>query len=202
MSIALKLIVMMARQLSTWSPTDKSSSIGLLVNNRKAVRNSDPANYRSVRGVRGHASGKYYFEIQLNQGQILSLAQTLLGVADSTAPLANYVGSDAHGWGVNEGGNVFHSGATTGLVVDSFTSGDVIRFAVDLDNGRLWLSKVATNWNGDPFANPATNTNGIAISAATYFPMFSAFDATQAATLNTGGSTFSGAVPSGFKPWG
>ena len=120
-----------------------------------------------------HSSKKYW--------EIIVVSDTFgsntigLGILDSafTIPNAGYIGSDANGYGYYNTNAVFNSG---GQVASwgSYLSGPInISFAVDTVNNQMWARINGGLWNNDASANPATNTNGLAISLAT--PIYPAF---------------------------
>lgn len=200
MSLAPKLIALMARAAAAWSPTDKSVAINLSLRNTLATRDASSSGlYRSCRAQTGHGTSKRYFEIEVTVGSVGGL-QTVMGVGTTAATLADYVGFDTFGYGINEGGEILHGGPGPGLL-PAFNTGDILRFAVDLDAHLIWLSVVGLDWNDDPTANPATGVGGLTIASGTYFPMFSGASDTQASTLNVGHTGFAGTVPSGFTAW-
>lgn len=165
--------------------------------------------WKTGRGTAGRTSGKGYFEVGLTAGSDLS--HLMLGVADSSATLTNYVGSDVHGYGLQPGsgsGSVYHNGGSTTNLYGTATVGQTVGVALDITNSKLWFWNSASgNWNNAAIGSqdPANNTGGISISGLTgsIFPALSFFDHAAATTLtfNLGGSAFVGSVPSGFSSW-
>jgi hypothetical protein len=90
----------------------------------------------------------------------------------------------------------------------SFTAGDIICYAIDLDNAKAWVRKNNANWNNSGTANPATNTGGLNLRTATvpsYAPSI-AFGNTGSlsgdnATGNFGQTAYAFTPPSGFVNW-
>jgi hypothetical protein len=81
-----------------------------------------------------------------------------------------------------------------------YVAGDVLSIAVDFDNRAFWLRKNGGNWNGDPAADPATNTNGRSVPnwARPHAPAWGTNGNGDSATFNFGASAFAYTVPSGF----
>lgn len=150
-------------------------------------------------------SGKWYFEIVCTHE--VSASRTGIGVCAPCLALNINAASDAKGTAYFSSGQVYVG--TVGLVatISTWTDGDTISVAVDLDNNRIWYRKNAGNWNNDASANPATNTNGYDISSIrasgyTYGPSWSCMPGTGNAgvgTANFGRTAFAQSIPSGFS---
>lgn len=181
---------------SAWNPREAGGGFSFSDSNRTWANAT--AN-RLVRGSRSRVSGKYYFEITVGG---VSGAQ-FNGVATASATLGAYLGADAYGWGLSTTGYVFHGGtynvADGGATFITYTTGDVISVAVDLTAHRIWFAKNGV-WIGDPVAA----TGGSTLSAGTFFPASSTFNACSPACgggLNVGNAAFAHAIPSGFAAW-
>ena len=164
------------------------------------------ATYRSVRAVNPAHSGKLYFEVTVTTLG----ANALVGIADASAALGNYVGSDTHGVGWLETGQVFNNGNAAFGSANNWSAGHVLGVAVDIGNLKIWFwDSVANHWNGDILANqnPATNTGGISFSALVGTPVYPAMSVNggvssqDVLTANFGGSAFTQTVPAGFSAW-
>jgi hypothetical protein len=82
-----------------------------------------------------------------------------------------------------------------------FTTNDVLMFAYDADNGKIWFGKNGT-WLQSGVPASGTNPQFSSIPANTYFPAisnYSAGGATAAASQNFGQRPFAYTAPSGFK---
>jgi hypothetical protein len=100
-------------------------------------------------------------------------------------------------------GGIFAGGVNTGIGLGGRSVNDVIGYAVDLDNRRIWIRpNPGSNWNNSGTANPATNVGGITIPAGTMVPFctFGGASGTAGSSFkaNFGASAFAGAVPAGF----
>jgi hypothetical protein len=144
----------------------------------------------------GVTSGKWYAEITVTSA--LSTSSSLgLAIYNQTA-VGTTNASQSRGYFYT--GQKFSNGsvATYG---SSFTNGDIIGVAIDLDNGKVWFSKNGT-WqaSGDPAAgtNAAYTDLG---TTSTWFVTVQTGGATGGATChaNFGQRAFAYTAPSGFK---
>jgi hypothetical protein len=139
----------------------------------------------------GYSSGKHYFELTCV-------------TADTNDGFVGLEGnSGAIFTGLTTDGSLFNSGGTVGTMTAT-TAGQVVGVSVDATNHLLWIKNVSTgsNWNGSGTDDPATGTGGISFAAGTIYPCVGASSSTgQKYTLNTGGSAFTGTMPSGFSEW-
>lgn len=171
----------------------------------------------------GVSSGKWYFEVyvQAHGGDALVGIAGRLGEA-ANDQLGQY--ADQYGFYSHSGsGNLLTNNAYSsyGTLV-GYTAGDIISVAMDLDNSKLYFAK-NNSWLNS--GNPAGNSNGYSITAATnttigsYFPACGDYgsaangfilnagqDGTFAGNVTAGGNAdgngygnFKYAVPSGFK---
>ena len=112
------------------------------------------------------SSGKFYAEVKWVQGGEFT---TGFGNAQSYASDQdlNDLVSDPGGGGylsvIYKNGVLYENGSNTGTGYSTYGSGDIIMLAMDLDNYKLYLGVNGT-WGNS--ANPATNSNGVAIPSA------------------------------------
>jgi hypothetical protein len=112
------------------------------------------------------SSGKFYAEVKWVQGSEFT---TGFGNAQSYASDhdLNDLVSDPGGGGylsvIYKNGALYENGSNTGTGYSTYSSGDIIMLAMDLDNYKLYLGVNGT-WGNS--ANPATNSNGVAIPSA------------------------------------
>lgn len=82
--------------------------------------------------------------------------------------------------------------------LDTFTDSDRIAFAIDIENGLLWVMKNGVALNGDPVAG----TGGISVdSGATWYPWASLGAENISATIYPDAATQTYLAPTGFTPW-
>jgi hypothetical protein len=165
----------------TWNSADKGANITLSNSDLTADCASGNGN---VRGTQGRNSGRYYFEITETVGDQIWLG----GVANASATLSNYPGSDSNGWSffaLND--TCYPGGVGMPGQITSTTVG-------------VWLNNGVLSFIGDG------TLGGTAYSGITgsMFPAWSctAGSGTRTGTLNVGGSAFVWPLPSGATAWG
>lgn len=182
----------MALEYTTWNPDDKNVSITLSNGNLTATATNTA--WKSVRSILGVSSGKWYWEITLD---VAANVDTVVGVGNSSAGLNSYAGADADGYGYyGNDGQKYNSGSGAAYG-STFTVGDIISVALDMDNGKIWWGKNGT-WqaSGDPGAGTNEAYSGI---SGTLYAMHSPHGNTNECTANFGASSFSYSVPTGFN---
>ena len=107
----------------------------------------------------GMSKGKFYMEQKMVSGERFA------GVTDQYDNLQNnqtYAGSTALSIGYYENGNKYNSdsGSSYG---NSYTTGDIIGTAIDVDNGKLYFSKNGTWQNSGVPTSGATGTGAITL---------------------------------------
>ena len=181
----------MTMEYTNWNPSDKSVSITLSNGDLTAVV-IDLGYWVSVRSILSKSAGKWYWECAVD-----SMANGVcIGIDNGNTPLDSaMIGySDENGYSYYSAGMLFHDGYLTGF--SSYSAGDVIGIALDLDNGKIWWSKNGV-WeaSGNPGAGTGEQYSGIAAGA--WFASLS-MRGVQI-TANFGASAFSYSVPSGFN---
>jgi len=174
---------------ATWDPNNKGANVTLSGGNLTAAA----SNFNAVKSTIGRDSGKYYWEIRIQTG-----SEWMAGFGTPSATLTNWIGSDAFGIGWYRTGG-FWVNNTLQATYSAFTTGDILNFALDGDNDKVFIGKNGTWQNG---GNPATGVGAVwTLSPATViFAMFSngQVPVTDAGTANFGATPFAFAVPSGF----
>jgi len=176
----------------TWNPSDKNANISLSEGNLKATALN--IMWKSVRATTSKSSGKWYWEITIN---VASTNYNILGVGTSSADINSYCGSTNYCYGyAGYDGKKFHSGSSQSYGF-SFTAGDIISVALDMDNGELYFAKNGV-WQNS--GNPETRDNPAytGLSGA-FFPMGSPYTNTNAFTANFGATALSYSIPSGYS---
>ena len=128
----------------------------------------------------GVASGKWYWEGKWSAQNTGSTNQVIFGIAKRTVVSATvWLGSVAWTYGYQGStGHVHVSDANaTNSTSTTYSVGDIISVAMDLDNNKIHFAKNGTYTNS---SDPAGNSGGVAITAADstsgdsgfYFPAF------------------------------
>jgi len=139
--------------------------VGVDVSEGSLYVNRNSAGWGNIAATMGVSSGKWYWEF-LND----STAATMIGV-DSELDPTDYVGSTSTGYGYySVTGNKYNNRVSSSYG-NTFTTGDIIGVALDMDNGKIWFAKNGT-WqaSGDPAAGTNEAFSGL---TGTYLPQFS-----------------------------
>lgn len=182
-----------------WNPSDKNAGVTLSGSNYIA---GSTGGWINARGVGWRDAGKYFLEVRMT-GNI----DQMVGLARMDHSLAQYFAqSNGRAIGVwGNGGALFKS--THFTTVNAFTTGgsslsvgDYLQFAVDFDNGKIW---VGLNGTYPGSGNPATGANESYTFDANMAlcPMCSLNSASATATLPTSSASLQTPVPSGFTAW-
>lgn len=184
---------------ATWNPADKHSAV-ILTNGDLTINVIDASGaYRSARATVGKSSGKWFYEFTLNANQ----GSQVVGVATDGALLTDHLCTQTVAWTFYyTGQKINNAGCSLTTYGTSYTHGDVIGVAVDLDAGKIWTAKNGV-WQAS--GNPSTGANPAFsnLSGLTIFPAWSGQGTSSGvsarATANFGQSAFAYGPPSGFK---
>ena len=145
-------------------------------------------------------SGKWYAEFKLTTYSFQSGSYPYIGVCAEDLWINSWAGDD--GTAYQTGGGIWRDGSNISSGHGTYTQGDTISIAIDLDQGtpKIWWAKNGTYINS---GNPATNTNGTDIAPTSntgyYTFAMSLWASTGQWDANFGQRAFSYDVPSGFK---
>ncbi len=179
-----QLLVAGDHVFATWNPSDKNASITLANANTTATMPSG-SGVGAVRATVGKSAGKWYWEVTVDLVDV-----NAIGVGNTSATLSGYVGSDANGWGYGSFDGNKQTGGVGTAYGATYTTGDIISVALDMDAGTLVFYK-----NG---ASQGTAFTGL---TGTLYPMISllAGGAADQMTANFGASTFAYTPPAGHN---
>jgi len=178
----------------TLNPLAPTADITLSEGNLKAVYGTSGT--RNVQtSTFGLSSGKWYWEIKI--GGSTSPNNAIVGITQLSTDTNTVLGTADNSWGYRGyDGNVFHNNADEGGSYDTFTAGDIIGIAINLDNlqgslHKLYFSKNGTFQNGADPTNFTSTTGVLGIDDnVDYFPAIA--DAGSSATpqfeMNFGGT--------------
>lgn len=167
---------------ATWNPSDKNASYTL--SNGDLTADSGAA-VVMCRSTISKSSGKWFWE-----NTVTTEGYFFAGVATSSASLSSFLGNDAHGYGYYHNGNKYNNGSGAAYGA-SFTNGDVIGVALDMDAGTLTFYK-----NGSSQGQAYSGLSG------SFFPACGNGSGSGASVCvaNFGASSFAYSVPSGHNP--
>lgn len=152
----------------------------------------------------GGSAGNLYFEVALGgSGYTSGLPyQPSAGVSNlaGNAPVFTLPGSVVTGWVYGSDGGLYHTAAAIQTGMGVLVSGQVLMFALDLTNLRLWMG---TNGIWALGGNPAAGTGSLATltGLSTYWPVFGGNGILSSGTLRTRFSEFTYSPPLGFAAW-
>lgn len=178
--------------VNTYNPLDKDSDYTL--SNGNLTANSTNNGWKSVRCVYGQTIGKWYWEVRYDVAG--STNPAAFGFGDSAAIITGLVG-DNHSWAYRNNGQKRHSSSDSAYG-NSWTAGDIIGCALDLDNHKVWWSKNGV-WQagGDPATGTAPAYSSIPASVE-YFGMDTAYDNGSKHTARYAEEDLTYTAPTGF----
>ena len=153
--------------------------------NLKAVSSAD--NYFGGSGNFGLTTGKWYLEVELDAQSttgmgVIGMSTNIFEEARQNRHFGQLTSNPSVGYYAYNGNKVVDGGTDTSYG-NTYTVGDIIGIAIDLDNNYIYFSKNGTFQNsGDPTSG-ATGTGGIALTAT---------DREWFLSLGDGGSTHTG----------
>lgn len=179
------------------SQTDKGPSA---IISKGDLRITCPAVHNGVRGTLPlPATGKYYFE-----ATVLSTTGTNsaieVGVITSNGVMTEPQYAGQYGVYASNSGQITADGVTTGGL-GIFYAGDVLKIALDCDNGKMWVGKNEGWWDSSAglTGSPADGLNPtIIVALVGKFPYAHAY--ANSLDLNFGQKTFAHNPPAGFQP--
>jgi len=194
---------------AVWKP---DTDAGVLKQGNLLLESSGAAAYSCKPGTFAFDSGKWYFEMKYVNAAGAPRAR--IGVVDITDSTIGYLGSDAGAYAYVYDGDKSNNTTDTAYG-SSFTTGDIVACAIDMDNGAIWFSKNGTWQNSATINEIATgDTSNAAFTGITgyKFPACNVYQdddvymnfgqdsanvATGNADINNYGD-FEYTVPSGF----
>jgi hypothetical protein len=164
---------------ATMNPLDNFYAGGTFTEGNLQVT-SDSAGYTYNTSTIGASKGKWYWECKWSAQPTGSSNQVLIGIAKRTSPsTTTWLGSVAYTYGYqgSDGHVKVSNGNAVGSVATTYSIGDIISVALDLDNLKIHFAKNGV-WTNSSV--PASNSGGVTITAPDstsgdsgfYFPSF------------------------------
>ncbi len=166
---------------ATLNPLSKSSSITLANGNLDASTAGGGA-WGSAVSTLGLSSGKWYFEATCGSG----VANPMVGYTSSSADINTYLGGVSGSAAYFGNGSAYINGSPSPYGA-SYTTGDVIGVAIDMDAGTIVCYK--NNTTQGTLVSGLTGTIFVGVSSTNGTAM----------TVNMGQRPFAYTAPSGFK---
>ena len=157
-------------------------------NGNLQINYNNSGNGVSITGTQGASSGKWYWETTMTTAS----GADYVGVVTSDWDVmgkagAAYPGSQDNGWTYFRDGRIYHNGSFSSYG-NSYTTGDIIGLALDLDNDKIYFSKNGIYQNS---SNPTTGTNpAFSNVSGTVFPVWAGYNTSTVHTCNFGQREF------------
>lgn len=179
----------------TWNPLDKGAGINLTNGNLTAAIST--AVTQMARATTSETTGTWCW-----QQTATTAANSGFGLANATASVSSFLGSDTNSLAFYPNGAIFFNNGTV-ATIQTFTTGSVVTVAWDVPHTKIWFRTDSGLWNNSGTDDPATNTGGFNYIASgplngTLFPSVSLNANGDQNTVNFGQGTFAPACPSGF----
>ena len=183
----------------TWEPFDKANLASFSEGNLK-VTGGSASTSGSCRGTLAPKSGKYYFEVKFLGGSYSghnSLGIRNKNVAINSTTSGSGVTTESYHWR-DDGYAINGTLGQMNSGFSSYTTNDYIGVAMDLDAGKVWMSK---NGTYEKSGNPVTGANPMFTipTGQPYSPWWLGYGYTNNNELNCGQRAFNTAAPTGFS---
>jgi hypothetical protein len=180
-----------AANYPTWNPLDGAGSQTSYSNgNLQAIVSGNPAIAFTTMAT--PTTGKWYCEVGVGGvGQVGG--DWMIGVSDSSKSIAQRNWTGASGWFYYAEGTIYNNGSGVGGWGASYTSGDIVSIALDLDAGTLSFYKNGVNQGVAYNTGIAGKSMMFALGTGT-----GSLSQYQAARINCGQQPFIYTPPSGF----
>ena len=182
----------------TWDPNDSANLAAFSEGNLK-VTGGSASTSGSCRGTLAPKSGKYYFEIKFLGGAFSghnSLGIRNKNVAINSTTSGSGVTTESYHWR-DDGYAINGTLGQMNSGFSSYTTNDYIGVAMDLDAGKVWMSK---NGTYEKSGNPVTGANPMFTipTGQPYAPWWLGYGYTNNNELNCGQKAFNTDPPTGF----
>jgi hypothetical protein len=182
----------------TWDPNDHANLASFSEGNLK-VTGGSASTSGSCRGTLAPKSGKYYFEVKFLGGAFAghnSLGIRNKNVAINSTTSGSGVTTESYHWR-DDGYAINGTLGQMNSGFSSYTTNDYIGVAMDLDTGKVWMSK---NGTYEKSGNPVTGENPMFTipTGQPYAPWWLGYGYTNNNELNCGQRAFNTDPPTGF----
>lgn len=188
----------------SWESSTKPSVFDLSESDRTYTLNANSSGDKVLSGKTTKTTGKWHYGIT-----VLSLSAGEVGIGTVYAAMtfsSEYLGQYVSSVGYFSTGNVVHN-ASLATTLPTFTAGDEIEVALDLDNDRVFFAKNGGNWNNSGTANPVDGTGAISLSGydsstnPSFIGGFAKHTSSGPSVRLLLTSELQKATPSGFSVW-
>ena len=176
---------------ATMNPLIYSTGNNTTLSNGNTTVTSSGASHKNAFSSLGVSSGKWYCEIEvdtLNTHQKIGVASDDNVEINKTSP--SEFSGNANGYAYRNDGQKEGGGGSISSYGNTYTNGDIIGIAMDLDNNKLYFSKNGTYQNSGVPTSGATGTGAISIvSGHSYLASFAHYN-TMVDSINFGQGYF------------
>ena len=154
----------------TMNVLDKSAGTQLTATNGN-LRVYTSHGFRTMRGTFGVSSGKWYWESRL-----ISWASSFIGVTGGDEDVTGTTrgAETSNSATIRQNNGDIRTGGSNSSYGNSQADGDILGFALDMDNGKFYISENGTFYNsGDPANGTNAGKTGL---TGTVFPSASPYD--------------------------
>jgi hypothetical protein len=169
----------------------RDSSQNLTTSQGNTKFHSSDTNRVCIKGTFGVTSGKWYYEY--TDAASSSGSVGVVNAAATSLVSDGMVGNSSYGWAVNNDGAKENGNSETASYMASFTTGDVIGVALNMDDGEITFYK-----NGSSAGVAFNNLSG---KGAIFPAVCTGSHSGNFDTLNFGQMDFTHTPPSGYKAW-
>jgi len=164
-----------------WDSGNKGSGIALSSNNTVITVNVGTSSAKATKGI---SSGKWYWETTYTTKNVL----IVIGVGTTSENNLGLPGDTTTSFGYRSLNGQKYNNSVGSAYGSTFTTGDVIGTALDMDNGTLIFYK-----NGVSQGTAYTGLTGI------LFPFVGSNQNNEIATTNFGATAFTYSIPTGYS---
>ena len=151
----------------TWNRLDYiTNTYSSSITNGNTTILSTTNDYPSLIANMGAKKGKFYWEVKVSASSGGANAEAEVGIASTqTTTSTQELGEHPNDWGYYSYDGKYRNNNTSTSYGSTFTVGDIISVAMDLDNNKLYFRKNNDAWNnsGDPTSG-STGTGAISIT--------------------------------------
>jgi hypothetical protein len=179
-----------------WNPADKHADITLSSGDLVATRTAQTVIRANARSTNPKTSGKHYWEVTV-EAITTPPSAAFIATAIASDLLSGLLGSDDNTAAYF--GDGFVSNGINSTTIATYTAGDVLGCAIDLDAGEGWFSKNGVFASGDPVTG--TGPHFTFTAGTTIYPALMFRNSTDELTANFGATAFNTSPPTGFSAW-
>jgi len=159
-----------SNNFATMNPLDNYYTVGTFTNGNNTVQTSTSGK-AWVMSTLGMSSGKYYFEAKYSASGGTNPGDTWnrIGISDHSATSNSDLGSASYQYAIVETDGSKYVNGTNSTYAASWSTGDIIGCAIDLDNNKIYWHKNGAWANGSGSWSSSTfdaNTGDVSITAA------------------------------------